>query len=66
MLSKQQQIVQTYTDDFATGDVAQIVSCVNDDLVWDFNGQKTPVRYQARAPSQWTSARPNNFESFRG
>ncbi|SNR61568.1 hypothetical protein SAMN06265360_11228 [Haloechinothrix alba] len=48
MLTEQQQSVQTYTDGFATGDGAQIVSCVNDDLVWEFNGPKTSVLYQSQ------------------
>lgn len=37
VLTKQQQIVQTYTEGFAAGDPAQIVSYVSDDIVWEFN-----------------------------
>jgi ketosteroid isomerase-like protein len=37
---RHQQTVQTYASAFATCDVATIVSCVSDDLVWEFNGAR--------------------------
>ena len=39
-MSQRQQTIQTYASGFATGDLAQILSCVGDDLVWEFNGQQ--------------------------
>ncbi|MBA8823774.1 ketosteroid isomerase-like protein [Saccharopolyspora lacisalsi] len=39
-MSRHQQIIRTYTSGFATCDLARILSCVSDDLVWEFNGQQ--------------------------
>ena len=39
-MSQRQQTIQTYASGFATGDLAQILSCVGDDLVWEFDGQQ--------------------------
>lgn len=39
-MSHHQQTVRTYASGFATGDLARILSCVSDDLVWEFNGHE--------------------------
>lgn len=39
-MSQHQQTIRTYASSFATGDLARILSCVSDDLVWEFNGHK--------------------------
>lgn len=40
MPSQQQLVIQSYTDGFVAGNLSQILSCVTDDLVWEFNGSQ--------------------------
>jgi uncharacterized protein len=40
-VSSQKATVQRYTDGFRSGDLAQILSCLTDDVVWAFHGHKT-------------------------
>jgi uncharacterized protein len=40
-VSSQKATVQRYTDGFRSGDLAQIVSCLAEDVVWALHGAKT-------------------------
>jgi ketosteroid isomerase-like protein len=40
-VSSQKATVQRYTDGFRSGDLAQMVSCLTDDVVWALHGAKT-------------------------
>jgi len=40
-VSSQKATVQRYTEGFRSGDLAQIVSCLSDDVVWALHGMKT-------------------------
>jgi len=40
-VSKQKAVVEKYTDGFRRGDLAQILSCLTDDVVWALHGAKT-------------------------
>jgi ketosteroid isomerase-like protein len=48
-VTQQKAVVQRYTDGFRKGDLAQIVSCLSDDVVWAFHGAKTLVGKDAFA-----------------
>ena len=37
-VSKQKAVVEKYTDGFRRGDLAQILSCLTDDVVWALHG----------------------------
>ena len=40
-MSSQKATVERYTDGFRSGDLAQIMSCLTDDVVWALHGTKT-------------------------
>jgi len=40
-VSSQKATVQRYTDGFRSGDLAQILSCLTEDVVWALHGAKT-------------------------
>lgn len=42
-------VVETYIDGFRRGDLARIVSCLGDDVVWALHGNKTLVGKDAFA-----------------
>jgi len=48
-VSQQKAVVERYTDGFRTGDLAQILSCLTDDVVWALHGAKTLVGKDAFA-----------------
>ncbi|MFL5439856.1 MAG: nuclear transport factor 2 family protein [Myxococcales bacterium] len=48
-VTAQKAVVEKYTDGFRKGDLAQIVSCLTDDVVWAFHGAKTLVGKDAFA-----------------
>jgi ketosteroid isomerase-like protein len=47
--TQQKAVVEKYTDGFRRGDLAQIVSCLTDDVVWALHGAKTLVGKDAFA-----------------
>jgi ketosteroid isomerase-like protein len=48
-VTEQKAVVQKYTDGFRRGDLAQILSCLTDDVVWEFHGAKTLTGKEAFA-----------------
>jgi ketosteroid isomerase-like protein len=48
-VTQQKAVVERYTDGFRRGDLAQIVSCLSDDVVWEWHGTKTMVGKDAFA-----------------
>jgi len=48
-VTQQKAVVEKYTDGFRRGDLAQIVSCLTDDVVWALHGAKTLVGKDAFA-----------------
>jgi ketosteroid isomerase-like protein len=48
-VSQQKAVVEKYTDGFRRGDLAQILSCLTDDVVWALHGAKTLVGKEAFA-----------------
>ena len=40
-VTEQKAVVEKYTDGFRTGDLAKILSCLTDDVVWALHGNKT-------------------------
>jgi uncharacterized protein len=48
-VSQQKAVVERYTDGFRRGDLAQILSCLTDDVVWALHGAKTLVGKDAFA-----------------
>jgi ketosteroid isomerase-like protein len=48
-VSQQKAVVEQYTDGFRRGDLAQILSCLTDDVVWALHGAKTLVGKDAFA-----------------
>src|SRR5882724_4623313 len=48
-VTQQKAVVEKYTEGFRRGDLAQIVSCLTDDVVWAFHGAKTLVGKDAFA-----------------
>jgi ketosteroid isomerase-like protein len=42
-VTAQKMVVEKYTDGFRKGDLAQILSCLTDDVVWALHGAKTLV-----------------------
>jgi uncharacterized protein len=46
---QQKAVVEKYTDGFRTGDLAKILSCLTDDVVWALHGAKTLVGKDAFA-----------------
>jgi uncharacterized protein len=45
----QNAMVESYTDGFRTGDLAQILSCLTEDVVWALRGDETLVGRDAFA-----------------
>jgi ketosteroid isomerase-like protein len=48
-VTAQKAVVEKYTDGFRTGDLAKILSCLTDDVVWALHGAKTLVGKDAFA-----------------
>ena len=48
-MTQQKAVVEKYTEGFRTGDLAKIVSCLTDDVVWALHGAKTLVGKEAFA-----------------
>jgi hypothetical protein len=48
-VTEQKAVVESYTEGFRTGDLAKIVSCLTDDVVWELHGDKTLVGKDAFA-----------------
>jgi ketosteroid isomerase-like protein len=48
-VSAQKAVVERYTEGFRRGDLAQILSCLTDDVVWALHGAKTLVGKDAFA-----------------
>jgi len=48
-VTQQKAVVEKYTDGFRRGDLAQILSCLTDDVVWALHGAKTLVGKDAFA-----------------
>ena len=48
-MTQQKAVVEKYTDGFRTGDLAKILSCLTDDVVWALHGAKTLVGKDAFA-----------------
>lgn len=42
-MTEQKAVVESYTEGFRTRDLAKIVSCLTDDVVWELHGDKTLV-----------------------
>ena len=42
-MTEQKAVVEAYTEGFRTGDLAKILSCLTDDVVWALHGDKTLV-----------------------
>ena len=58
-VTQQKATVERYTDGFRRGDLAQIVSCLSDDVVWAFHGAKTLVGKDAFAAEADSGDGPN-------
>jgi ketosteroid isomerase-like protein len=57
-VSAQKAVVEKYTDGFRRGDLAQILSCLTDDVVWALHGAKTLVGKDAFAAEADSDGRP--------
>lgn len=58
-MSQQKAVVEKYTEGFRRGDLAQILSCLTDDVVWALHGAKTLVGKDAFAAEADSGNRPN-------
>jgi ketosteroid isomerase-like protein len=58
-VTQQKAVVEKYTDGFRRGDLAQIVSCLTDDVVWALHGAKTLVGKDAFAAEADSGDGPN-------
>ena len=58
-MTQQKAVVEKYTDGFRMGDLAQIVSCLTDDVVWALHGAKTLVGKDAFAAEADSGDGPN-------
>lgn len=58
-MSTQKAVVERYTDGFRKGDLAQILSCLTDDVVWALHGAKTLVGKDAFAAEADSAGGPN-------
>jgi ketosteroid isomerase-like protein len=58
-VSQQKAVVEKYTDGFRRGDLAQILSCLTDDVVWALHGAKTLVGKDAFAAEADNAGGPN-------
>src|SRR5258705_13802890 len=57
--TQQNAVVEKYTDGFRRGDLAQILSCLSDDVVWALHGAKTLVGKDAFAVEADSGDGPN-------
>ncbi len=57
-MTEQKAVVEKYTDGFRTGDLAKILSCLTDDVVWALHGHKTLVGRDAFAAEADTGEAP--------
>ena len=62
-MTEQKAVVETYTDGFRTRDLAKILSCLTDDVVWALHGDKTLVGRDAFA-AEADSGGPNPQLTF--
>jgi ketosteroid isomerase-like protein len=58
-VSEQKAVVEKYTDGFRTGDLAKILSCLTDDVVWALHGAKTLMGKEAFAAEADSGGGPN-------
>jgi uncharacterized protein len=58
-VTAQKMVVEKYTDGFRKGDLAQILSCLSDDVVWALHGAKTLVGKDAFAAEADSGGGPN-------
>ena len=58
-MTEQKAVVEAYTEGFRTGDLAKIVSCLSDDVVWELHGDKTLVGRDAFAAEADSGDGPN-------
>jgi uncharacterized protein len=58
-VSQQKAVVEKYTEGFRRGDLAQILSCLTDDVVWALHGAKTLVGKDAFAAEADSGDGPN-------
>jgi ketosteroid isomerase-like protein len=58
-VTQQKAVVEKYTEGFRRGDLAQILSCLNDDVVWALHGAKTLVGKDAFAAEADSGDGPN-------
>ncbi|HEX2400436.1 MAG TPA: nuclear transport factor 2 family protein [Mycobacterium sp.] len=58
-MTQQKAVVEKYTDGFRRGDLAQILSCLTDDVVWALHGAKTLVGKDAFAAEADSGDGPN-------
>ena len=58
-MSQQKAVVEKYTEGFRRGDLAQILSCLTDDVVWALHGAKTLVGKDAFAAEADSGDGPN-------
>ncbi len=58
-VTQQKAVVEKYTDGFRRGDLAQILSCLSDDVVWALHGTKTLVGKDAFAAESDSGDSPN-------
>ena len=58
-MTQQKAVVERYTDGFRTGDLAKILSCLTDDVVWELHGAKTLVGKEAFAAEADGGGGPN-------
>ena len=58
-MSTQKAVVRRYTDGFRSGDLAQILSCLTDDVVWALHGTKTLTGKDAFAAEADGAGGPN-------
>ena len=58
-MTQQKAVVERYTDGFRTGDLAKILSCLTDDVVWELHGAKMLVGKSAFAAEADSGGGPN-------
>ena len=58
-MTEQKAVVEAYTEGFRTGDLAKIVSCLSDEVVWALDGDKTLVGRDAFAAEADNGDGPN-------
>ena len=58
-MTEQKAVVEKYTEVFRTGDLAKIVSCLTDDVVWALHGDRTVVGRDALAEEADSGDGPN-------